>query len=60
MIEPISRLDAELTSAILSFLGLSRGRKPTLKLLDELVTYYGQEQNNPELQWNPYAGQESK
>jgi arylamine N-acetyltransferase len=42
MIEPISRLDAELTSAILSFLGLSRGRKPTLKLLDELVTAYTQ------------------
>jgi hypothetical protein len=24
-------------------------------LLDELVTYYEREQENPDLQWNPYS-----
>ncbi len=32
---PVSRLDAELVSEVLAFLGVSGGRKPDLALLDE-------------------------
>ena len=37
---PVSRLDAELVSEVLAFLGVSGGRKPDLALLDELVAAY--------------------
>lgn len=40
MIAPVPRLDAGLTSEVLTYLGLSAGRKPDLALLDDLVAAY--------------------